>query len=186
MISEVKPTTTTQQSTGVLMPLLIIGIGGVAVWKGFDYFGKERERKEIEKATQSKLKSEMDTIRTKEAIAKIESKAYVSGVNGYGKTKTVNIVNQAKELINLFLITLTDANGINKYILRSKPQANDAKIRTVIFETPLNNLRKLAVIYNIYTKRDLLQDCQKLSLNTNTEIKKLYEIAYKKYPATFK
>lgn len=169
-----------------IVPILAVGAVGVVGYFGYKYLDKKREQAAIEQATVNARKSELSLKKTKERIATIENKAFVSGINGFGKQITVNIVNQAKELINQFYLSVTDSNGITKYHKKSPVKINQTIVKDAIFKTPLKELRKLASIYNIYTGGNLLEDSQRLDLNLYTQIKKLYEIAYKKYPATFK
>lgn len=184
MISDVP--TPTKTGGGIILPILGIAAVGVVGYFGFDYLDKERQRKAIDEATNNARKSELDLKKTKERIQKIESKAFVSGINGYGKQATVNIITQAKELINQFYNPVTDQYGITKYFKKSIANVNQTAVRDSVFKTPLKELRKLASIYNIYTGKNFLDDAQQLKPNLYTEIKTLYEVAYKKFPESFK
>lgn len=176
--------TTTQQeskNSGYIMPLIALGLTGIALWKGIDWFKDWQSQKETEKAQASALKHELNIKRTQERINAIERKAIVSGVNANKKTVTVNIINQANEIINSFFVVLTDKHGTKKYILKADKNINAFKIKSAIFSTPLKSIGTLQQVYSIYTGRNLLNDCQKLPPNTYTEIKTVFEFAAKKY-----
>lgn len=185
MISEVKTLPATQQRSdqGIIMPLIGLGIIGIAAWKGFSIYQDWQSKKNIEKSQENILKHELSLKKTKEKISDIERKAYVTGINGYKKIVSINIINQVNEIINNFFIVLTDSNGIKKYIIKSEKDIKKAapKIKAAIFQTPIKSLGTLQKVYNIYTNRNLLNDCQKLDLNTYTEIKTLFSFAFKKY-----
>lgn len=175
------PQTQTESKSGYIMPLVTLGLTGIAIWKGIDWLKEWQSRKETEKAQQSTLKHELSLKRTQERIAEIERKAYVKGVNANKKIVTVNIINQAQEIINGFFVVLTDKNGIKKYILKSQNNISASQIKNAIFNTPLQSIGLLQKVYNIYTGRNLLNDCQKLPANTYTEIKTVFSFAQKKY-----
>lgn len=181
MNSTIAPATQSETKQSFVMPLIALGLTGLAVWKGIDWLKDWQSQKATEQAQQSTLKHELNLKRTKERIAEIERKAYVKGVNANKKTVSVNIINQAQEIINAFFVVLTDKNGTKKYILKAEKNIPASQIKNAIFNTPLNSIALLQKVYNIYTDRNLLNDCQKLPPNIYTEIKTVFSFAAQKY-----
>lgn len=175
------PTETSKDSSGVIVPLVSVAAIGIGLWKGFAWLQDYQSRKATEEAQKNILKHDLSIKRTHERIAEIERKAYVTGVNSNKKTVTVNIINQTQEIINGFFVVLTDKNGIKKYILKAEKNISASQIRNAIFNTPIKSIGLLQKVYNIYTGRNLLNDCQKLPPNTYTEIKTIFAFAQKKY-----
>lgn len=175
-----QPTQGAGASNTLLTVVAIAGVG-FGAWKLIDYLKERESSKETEKARANILKSEISLKKTKERIAEIERKAYRGGINGYGKPVTVNVINQAKEVINGFFDTYKSSAGLDTYVMKKPEKIKEVTIVDSIFKTPLNSLGTLAKVYNIYTGRDLLNDSQKLSANNYTKIKTLYAFAYKKY-----
>lgn len=164
---------------GNIGTLLIVGGGAFVLWRGFSMLNDYLSRKRTEEAEKNIIKSTTSIIKTKERISNIESKSFVTGINSYGKKNTVNLVNQVKEIINSFFVTIVDKNGLNKYYPKAEPNGNN--IVKSVFETPVKNLSDISKIYSIYTGRNFLNDMQKLSPADYQKIKAVYTVAFKKY-----
>lgn len=175
------PTRTEEKNPNNLILIISLGLAGIAIWKGINYFKEKQSQKEIEKAQAGSLKHELNLKRTQQKIAEIERRAIVSGMNSYKKNVSVNIINQAKEIINSLFLVLTDKNGNVKYHPRPSNQINVTNVRHAVFSTPLKSIGLLQKVYNIYTGRNLLTDAQKLPLKTYTEIKTIFTLAQQKY-----
>lgn len=161
--------------------IALVGGGAFVLWKGFTMIQDYFSRKRTEEATQNIIKSTLSIEKTKGKIADIERKAYVSGVNSYGKQTTVNLVNQVKEIINAYFVTIIDKNGLTKYY--PKGEINQDNIVKAVFNTPVKNLKNLSKIYAIYTGRDFLNDMQKLTPKNYQSIKAVFTVSFKKYGA---
>ena len=168
-----------KSSLGNIGTLLIVGGGAFVLWRGFSMLNDYLSRKRTEEAEKNIIKSTTNIIKTKERISSIEGKSFVTGINSYGKKSTVNLVNQVKEIINSYFITIVDKNGLNKYFPKADP--NGENIVKSVFETPVKNLKDLSKIYSIYTGRNFLNDIQKLSPKQYQSIKAVYTVAFKKY-----
>ena len=164
-------------SNAGIFGLVALGLAGVGVWKGIDYFDKIRANKEIDKATGNIAKSNANIIKSKARVEAMEQKAIATGKNGNGKIATVNYVTQAKEIIDGLLYSIPDKYGIKQYYVQSKP--NGTKVKNALFETPIAALGQVQKVYNIYTQRTLVDDLQKLDLQNYALIKALFNAANK-------
>lgn len=189
LLSEIEHPQSSSNTPGWLIPAL--GIGGVFTlgYFGYQAWDKVRADKATKEATEGALKSTLDLKKRQEAINKIETtKGFVTGVTANNPTKntTVNIFDQAKKLINEFYIKLTDKNGLDRYIRKADKNINQANIKSVYYNTPLNSIAKLNKIYNIYTSKSFKEDSQKLNANLQAQIEAINNVAFKKFPSTFK
>lgn len=183
MLSQIKtvPAQGQSQQINPLMLLLGLGMAGVAVWKGADIIEAIRSGKETEKSRTRTREHELNIRRTQERIRKIEARAYVSGINSYKKTVTVNVINLAKEIIKGFYLVVTDSAGVTRYHRKADKNIEAAKIKAAIFSTPLNGINMLQKVYSIYTGKSLLEDCQRLPLNDYAQIKAIFTVAFQKF-----
>lgn len=166
---------------GTAGTLVLVGGGAFVLWKGFQLIQDYFSRKRTEASQQNIIKSTLSIEKTKGKISDIERSSYVSGVNSYGKKVTVNLVNQVKEVINAYFITVVDKNGLSKYYPKGEP--NQAAIVNAVFTVPVKHLKHFAKIYSIYTGRDFLNDMQKLSPLNYQKIKAVFTVSFKKYGA---
>lgn len=176
-----QPQTQTKSESGYLMPLITLGLTGIAIWKGVDWIKEWQSRKATEEAQKSTLKHELNIKRTQQKIAEIERKAYRTGINANKKTVSVNVVNEVQKIINGFFVVLTDSNGIKKYILKDAKSINAAQIKDAVFNTPLNSIDLLQKLYNIYTGRNFLSDTNKLPYGVAKQIETVLNVAQQKY-----
>lgn len=189
MLSEIKTTQSKSPYSGVLLPVLGIGAIFGAGYFGYKVWDKKREEKAIKEANESILKSTLSLKKRQENINRIEStKGFFSGVTANSPTKpvTVNMFDQAKNLIAEFYIKLTDKNGLDHYIKKSIDKVNQANVKSIYRNTPLNNINRLNKLYNIYTSKSFKEDSLKLSPNIQAEITAINNVAFKKFPDSFK
>lgn len=171
-------------SGGALVPILGIGAIAVVGFFGYKAWDKKREEKAIDEANKNALQSELDIKKRNEAIHKIETgkKAFVSGKNSFGKQITVNIITQVKEAIDGFYIKMEDKYGTAKYVIKSKENINQKKIKQAFFSVPVKNVSDFAKIFNIYTSKSFIEESQKLAPDLYSHIKIIFDVANKKFP----
>lgn len=189
MLSEIKTTESKSAYTGALIPILGIGATFGLAFFGFKYLDKKREEEAIKKAQESALKSTLDLKKRQERINQMEtSKGFFTGVtaNSPNKPVTVNMFDQAKGLISEFYIKLTDKNGLDHYIKKAENKINQANVKSIYYNTPLNNIARLNKLYNIYTSKSFKEDSLKLRPELQAQITAINNVAFKKFPASFK
>lgn len=169
---------------GLIVPLLIVAGVGTVGYFGYKAWDKKREEKAIDEANKNALQSELDIKKRNEAIHKIETgkKAFVSGKNSFGKQITVNIITQVKEAIDGFYIKMEDKYGTAKYVIKSKENINQKKIKQAFFSVPVKNVSDFAKIFNIYTSKSFIEESQKLAPELYSHIKIIFDVANKKFP----
>lgn len=165
---------------GVILPLVAVAGVGVLGYFGYKAYDKKREEKAINEANEKSLQHDLNIIKTKKNIDKIESKAFVTGVNSFSKKVTVNITTQVKEAINQFYFSTVDKNGITKYAKKAIKNVDQNKVREAFFNTPVLSVKHFASLYNIYTGKSFIDDAQKLNKPLYYQIKAIFEVAHKK------
>lgn len=171
-------------SGGVILPLIVLGVVGAGGYFGYKAWDKKREEKAIEKANEETLKHKLNIKKTDIKIANAERDTYVKGKNAFGKTVNVNLSAQVKEALNGFYTPFTDKYGTTRYNVKPKNQIDEPKIKSAIFNMPLNGIAKFDKWYSNYLSAgkggSFLNDAQKLSPALYKQIKVIYEVS-KKY-----
>lgn len=173
----------------IWVPIIALGGLGVAGYFGYQAWDKYRADKAIKQSNENALKSTLDLKKRQENINKIETtKGFFSGVtaNSPKKSVTVNIFDQTKKLISEFYTKLTDKNGLDLYIKKPVDSINQANVRSIYFNTPLNSIARLNKIYNIYTSKSFKEDSLKLKPNLIAEIEAINKVSQQKFPSSYK
>lgn len=181
MLSRVEtPTAQAPSKGGYILPLIGLAVAGVAIWKGLDWLKEIRSGKETEKAQKETLKHEISLQKTKQRIAEIErTKGIVKGLNAYNKQVSVNVINQAKDLIYNFYTQVNLSTGYTKFWPRPKKDINQEKIILIIRSTPINGYNLLQKIYTIYTGKNLLDDIRNFAPDKYELSKALFNLGLK-------
>lgn len=180
------------QSSGggnIWVPVIALGGLGVAGYFGYQAWDKYRSDKAITQSNENALKSTLDLKKRQENISKIETtKGFFSGVtaNSPKKAVTVNMFDQTKKLIGEFYIKLTDKNGLDLYIKKPNDKINQSVVRSIYFNTPLNQIARLNKLYNIYTSKSFKEDKLKLKPNLIAELDAIDKVSYQKFPSSYK
>ena len=174
---------------GIVLPIIALGGLGVASYFIYQAWKTKHSDAETEKANQDIIKSQLNIKKTDTKIATAENKMFVKGVNAYGKNTEVNLSAQVKEAVNAFYIILTDKYGTAKYIRRSPGTVDENRVKQSFFNTPVIATQKFIKLFQAYTGKSFVTECEKQSAETSSalykSIKAIIEVAHKKYPQTF-
>lgn len=170
------------------------GVGGLALagamlggtWLVLKYMGKKDSDKATKEANEKALAYQVSTQATKQRIAKIEQTgAWRSGINGYKKNVTVNVITEAKDAIRS-MYSVSEMKGITKYAPKSKSNIKAGEFVNSVFSIPLNALATFSKVYTIYTGQNVLDDASKLDYQNYANIKALFSASKKNFPDTWK
>jgi len=170
---------------GLVMPLVLTAGGGFAIWQLFKYLDKDRAEKSTKESQEKALGYTVSTQKTKERIAGIENNAWRTGINGYAKKVTVNVITEEKDAVRS-MYTISEMKGITKYAPKSKSNIKAGDFVNAVFSVPLNALAVFSKVYTIYTSANVLDDASKLDNTNYAKIKTLFKVSRDKFPATWK
>lgn len=168
-------------------------IGGVAIgltalggtWLVLNYLKKKDSGKETKEAQEKSLGYTVSQQKTKERIAQIEQNAWRTGINGYAKNVSVNVITEAKDAIRA-MYTVTTYRGNNKYEKKTKSNIKAGDFINSVFSVPISSLATFAKVYTIYTGASVLDDASMLDNVNYAKIKTLFKVSRDKFPNTWK
>ena len=175
------PTTTgTQLNLTTLLPLAVLGIGGIAVYK---YFQKKAQEEKEYKENLVGIKIAQD----KTAAATTQSKnlstaTYSTGVNMFNKNVTKNVANTAESLRDIFYRIERYVSGRPVYKKRTSVSAEEsAKAKKLIFDFPVKRINTLIKWYSfLYPSLNLVKDIELSKGSDKISLVGYFELAKKK------
>lgn len=174
------PTTTgTQLNLNTLLPLAVLGIGGLAVYK---YFKAKETEKQEDKERQERITGyKAQTAQSASSIADIKRTLSASGKNSLNKDATKNVWAEISTLFNLLYNKSykdKDFGTISKTI----DALNSKKFFDVVSQFPIKKIYLLPRYYSIWSgkSKNFWQDVSKLTPNEKAKIELIFNTLQKK------
>lgn len=177
------PTTTTpgtNLSLNTLLPLAVLGIGGIAVYK---YFQKKAQEEKEYKENLVGIKIAQDkTAAATQQTNTLSTATYSKGKNMYGKDVTINVANTAESLRDIFYFPQRYVSGRPVYKNKGKitTQAS-ADAKKLIFSFPVSRIKTLIKWYSfLYPSLNLVKDIENTQGLDKTSLVGYFQLAKKK------
>lgn len=177
--------TTTPQTPGLLnsiLPLAIIGIGGIAIYK---YLGIAEERRKEAKSEQVREETAQAQTQVKASTQQTKTLAtqtFVSGLNMLGKNVNKNVNNTAEELQSIFYGKTGEYLG-RPYWKRKTwlTDKDSARAKMLIFEFPSKKIGTLIKWYGFLNpQNNLIKDVELTNGTDKISLQTYFELANKK------
>jgi len=176
-------TTTPQTQPGLLnsiLPLAVIGIGGIAIYKWLGIAEERRKEAKSEQVREETAQAQTQAQASTQQTKALATQTFVSGVNMLGKNVNKNVNNTAEELQSIFYGKTGEYLG--RPYWRKKNFITDkdsARAKMLIFEFPSKKLNTLIRWYgflnpqnNLIKDVELTNGTDKISLQTYFELAK--------------